>query len=78
MNLASILANKHTSIAGLVYLFAKFGLQVVGVWMPELRPKLDATAELVEGFAVAYGLFAAGDASKSLTKDEAETKFVTK
>ena len=68
--LQTVISNKHTSIAGIVYLVAKYGTQALAIWWPAEKEKLDATANLVEGAAVAYGLFAAGDATKSVTKDE--------
>ena len=60
--LRTLLANKHTSAAAAIYLVAKFGCQIAGVWMPEHKAQFDATANYIEGAAVAYGLFAAGDA----------------
>lgn len=53
----SAMQNKHTSIAALVY----FALGVIGIWFPDLKPKLDEVAKL----AMFYGLFKAADAPKS-------------
>ncbi len=61
----NILLNKHTSIAGVVYLAVKTGTQLATVWWPDHKDKLETTASIVEGAAVAYGLLAAGDASTS-------------
>jgi hypothetical protein len=58
----TLLANKHTSGAAAVYILAKIGCQIAGVWMPAHKAQFDATANYIEGAAVAYGLFAAGDA----------------
>ena len=70
----NLLTNKHTSIAGLVYLVGKFGTQIAGVWFPSHKAQLDATAGYIEGAAVAYGLFAAGDAGKSSGLQEVKDK----
>ena len=74
----TLASNKHTSGAALLYAAAKFGCPMAAVWFPAHKPQIDATANLLEGAAVAYGLFAAGDATKSLTKQEADTSFVRK
>lgn len=76
--IANVLANKHTTGAGIAYAAAKFGVPVLQSWFPGHEAAFKTTAESLEGLAVFYGLAAAGDAQKSLTKDEAETKFVTK
>lgn len=75
--LLTALNNKHTSIAGLVYLVFKFGAEVGAIWMPEHTAQFKSTASAVEGLAVAYGLFAAGDAAKSATKKEVATAIET-
>jgi hypothetical protein len=62
----SLLANKHTSGAAIVYLAAKYGALIGAVWLPSYSSQLKQTAELVEGAAVAWGLLAAGDASQSV------------
>ncbi len=76
--LSNILANKHTTGAGIAYAIAKFGCPLLGVWWPGHDAQLKATEDTLEGLAVFYGLAAAGDAGKSVTKEEAETKFVAK
>ncbi len=68
--LTNLLANKHTSIAGVIYLAAKLGSQLAAVWMPQYKDKLDATTNVIEGAAVAYGLLAAGDSTRSASKQE--------
>ena len=65
-----LLNNKHTTIAGAIYIITKFGCNILGVWYPEHKAQYEATANYVEGAAVAYGLFAAGDANKSATKSD--------
>lgn len=53
MNLSTLLANKHTSTAALVF----FLLGVVTIIWPESKPKVDQIKEL----ALIYGLLSAGD-----------------
>lgn len=67
-----LLTNKHTTIAGVIYLVVKYGCQIAGVWYPEYKDKFEATANYIEGAAVAYGLFAAGDAKTSATKKDVQ------
>jgi len=67
-----LLNNKHTTIAGAIYIITKFGCNILGVWYPEYKAQYEATANYVEGAAVAYGLFAAGDANKSATKTDVQ------
>jgi len=62
--LLSALQNKHTSIAGVVYLALKTFVQLMVVWWPDQKDKLETTGSILEGAAVAYGLIAAGDASR--------------
>jgi hypothetical protein len=50
--------NKHTSIAGLVWLACKLG----AIWLPKYKTQFEAT----EAIAVAYGLIMAGDAKASV------------
>lgn len=64
------LSNPHTTASGVVWLACKLG----AIWLPQYKSQFEAT----EAVAVGYGLFMAGDSAKSLSKDEAETKFVTK
>jgi len=67
-----LLNNKHTTIAGVIYIVAKFGCNILGVWYPEHKDQYEQTASYIEGAAVAYGLFAAGDANKSATKADVQ------
>lgn len=64
------LQNRHTSLSGLVWIVCKLG----AIWLPKWKSQFEAT----EAVAVGYGLFMAGDASSSLTKDEADTVFLRK
>jgi hypothetical protein len=71
----TLLSNPHTTIAGGVYLVAKFGVSIAAIRFPELKEKLSATSEQIEGMAVAYGLFAAGDANRGqIQPKEPESK----
>ena len=65
MNLKLILANKHTSIAAAAYVVCKVVAELGAVWFPAYATQFRASANIVEGAAVAYGLLAAGDASKT-------------
>ena len=62
--LLNALQNKHTTGAGIAYLLLKTLMQLAMIWFPDQHDKLTTTAEILEGAAVAYGLVAAGDASK--------------
>ncbi len=50
--------------------------QIAKTWMPEKRHQIEVTADALESLAVVYFGLAAGDASKSVTKQEAETTFI--
>ncbi len=64
------LQNKHTTGAAVVYALAKWGCPLVSTWWPSHKAQLETTAGILEGAAVFYGFAAAGDASKSATKDD--------
>lgn len=76
--LQMIAKNPHTSIAAALYMASKFGSRIASAWWPQHKHEIEVTADSLEGAAVGWGLLMAGDASKSLTKDEAETGFVKK
>jgi len=61
MNFQRLLSNPHTRIPGLIYLVSKIGLQISEVWFQHYDQQLRATAAIIEGFAVSYGLVAAGN-----------------
>ena len=65
-----LLANKHTTGAGIAYLIAS-GLETLGpLWIPSKTHEFQLTAKWIHGIAVMYGLGMAGDAKqpdKSLT-----------
>lgn len=63
--LTSILANKHTTIAGGIFLGLKIGVEVASVWFPAKREQFKQTADILEGAAIMYGLTMAGDAGKA-------------
>jgi len=54
--------NKHTSFAAIVYAGAKLGAELGAVWLPSHKDQFNATANIIESAAVAYGLVMAGDA----------------
>lgn len=64
----TLLANKHTTFAGVTYVLAKLGAALGGVWIPQHKDQFDQTANIIESAAVAWGLVMAGDASASITK----------
>lgn len=73
MNLLStLLANKHTSIAAIIYVVCKFGAQIGAIWMPSHAEQFKQSTDVLEAAAVAYGLLAAGDGSRSVS-NHAET-----
>lgn len=72
------LSNKHTTIAAAIYAAGKWGCKLVGIWWPGHQAQLDSTADLLETVGVFYLGAAAGDAQKSLQKEEADTTFVKK
>jgi len=61
MNFHRLLSNPHTRIPGIIYLVSKIGLQISEVWFQHYDQQLRATAAIIEGFAVSYGLVAAGN-----------------
>jgi len=74
MNYQLILSNPRTRIAGLIYLISKVSLQICEVWFQHYDQQLRATAGIIEGFAVAYGLTAAGDGRNFQPKDKETPK----
>lgn len=74
--ITSLATNKHTSGAALIYAASKFGCPLASTWFPGHKTQIEATAEILQGLSVFYGLAAAGDASKSLTKEQADTQFI--
>lgn len=69
--LQSLLANKHTSGAALVYALASGLGHVAGVWFPEHKAQLEETIQTIKELCITYGLVSAGDASK-FSKDVKE------
>lgn len=79
MKALTLLANnRHTSIAGAVFVLSKIGSEIGAVRFPQHAAQFKATADIIESGAVAYGLLAAGDASASVSSREADTVFVRK
>lgn len=64
---STVLQNKHTSAAGIVYFGAMGIAQIGAVWFPSHSAQFDSTAKILQGIAVAYGLLRAGDAKPGLT-----------
>jgi len=76
LQLAALFKNPHTRYAGLIYFFAKFGVQVMEVWFQSYSQQLRATAEIIEGAAVFYGLAAAGSGNAPLATTGEEIKLM--
>lgn len=73
MTLQNLLTNWKTTTAGLVYAFAKFVIPILIIWIPEHQLQLEKTATILEGGAIALGLFAAGDSNKSAKSGDITT-----
>lgn len=63
--LQRVLQNKHTSIAGAVYVGSLFAVKLAKIWVPGHDAQLDQTEEVIKGAAVGYGLFMAGDSTST-------------
>jgi len=57
--------NKHTSVAGLIYVASGTLAKMACVWFPAHCEQVKQTAEILETFAGGYGLLMAGDAGNS-------------
>lgn len=66
----TLLSNKHTSTAGLVYMIAKAMAQLANVWFPGHEKQVHSTVEIIEALAIGYGLISAGDASQGQKRVE--------
>ena len=62
--LKTIMANKHTSAAGVVFLVCTFATNVGCTWFPNSCEKIKQTAEATKALAVGYGLLMANDGKK--------------
>lgn len=70
--------NKHTTGAGIIILVTS-ALEFLGpLWFPTKKHEFEETCKWITRTAAIYGLVAAGDASKSVTKEEADTKYLKK
>ncbi len=74
--LAALWDNKHTRYAGMVYLFCKVGLEIWEVWSQNYSQQIRATIHIIEGFAVTYGLAAAGSGNAPLAETGEEIKLL--
>ena len=72
------LSNPHTSGSAIAFGAVKMLSSIAKVWWPEYRHKIELTADALETFAIIYFGVAAGDAAKSVTKQEADTTFMRK
>jgi len=62
--LTRLLANKHTTITGLVYGANWVADSVLPIWFPELAPKIHATTEQIRKGCFMYFAFMASDSKK--------------
>lgn len=66
-------SNKHTTSAAGIYFVAKAIAEFGPIWFPSHAEQFNKSLPIVEGLAVSYGLYMAGDAQKSApatTKEE--------
>lgn len=57
-----LLANKHTTGAAIVYICSKILVMLGAIWLPGFKAQFDATSDLIESSAIAWGFLFAGDA----------------
>src|ERR1700744_5716569 len=62
--LQRIMANKHTSGAGLVYIICVFASRLGTIWFPDHKVQFDQTVDLVKEMAVGYGFVMSSDSQK--------------
>jgi hypothetical protein len=70
--------NKHTSGAAIAYVAVVTMNRLGPIWFPQHQAQFDATAEVLKGAALSYGLLMAGDAQPQQTTTNAgETPALT-
>lgn len=57
----------HTTISALVFLAAKAGGIIATAWFPAHKDQIRITVDAIEGLSASYGLYMAGDSSKTPT-----------
>ena len=65
--LKRLIQNKHTSGAGIAYGAVMILNKLGPIWFPARKAQFDATAEVLKGAALSYGLLMAGDAPQQTT-----------
>lgn len=73
MNFQTLLNNKHTSIAAVVYIVSQVVSELGAVWFPAHKEQFSATSKIIESAAVGYGLIMAGDAKPSTPAEPPKT-----
>jgi len=63
----TLLNNKHTSIAAIVYVGASVIAELGAVWFPAYKDQFNQTMAVLEKVALTYGLVMAGDAKPTET-----------
>ena len=76
--LTTALSNPHTSGAALAFAVVKVLARIARIWFPHYDTNIATTADALESLAVVYFGWAAGDASKSVSKADADTTFMRK
>lgn len=74
IKIQALLANPHTRYAALAYVVCKYGLQIMEIWFQSYSQNLRATADIIEGAAIFYGLTAAGAGNPPLKEVDADLK----
>lgn len=66
----TLLANKHTTGAGLAFAVIKGGKHIAMSWWPHKADQIRTTADILEGIAGVYLGVSAGDAVQSASKKD--------
>jgi hypothetical protein len=64
MNLQTLLQNKHTTGAGLIYLGAAVVGHIGGIWFPAYTHQFEETTKAIKEGCFVWGMAFAGDAAK--------------
>jgi len=78
MSLRSFISDPRTTVPGVVFFGLKGFAHIAVIWWPAKASQIKATADILEGLAVAFLGAAAADKGKSLSRTEADTAFLHK
>lgn len=59
-----LMQNKHTSIAGVIYVLCEILAKIGAIWLPEHQVQFTQSLEVVQKAALGYGLIMARDSGK--------------